>query len=143
MWLRPHRWRRGRVIKPRAPAFNAANQSSTGDRQAVRAVIRNAPAEHLRRLGNSLAARGPNIQRAQRPGATLDPAVPVPVAPERVPASELVLALADHPVLVASAARRVQVLVALLLRERHLVPRARLPEAVVDARSIQRPRKAR
>jgi hypothetical protein len=67
----------------------------------------------------------------------------VPAAPERVPASELVPVLADHPVRVDLEARRVQALVAHLLLEKLLVPRARLPEAAADVRSIPRPKKAR
>jgi hypothetical protein len=140
---RPRLQQREPATWPAAPAFNAASRSSTAGPLADPAVIRNARLrERLRqRRANSLAARGPSIQRAQRRAAMPDPADPVPVGPERVPALAHGLVLVDHPVRVALAV--------------HLVPAAhRQPakhrvrsvplraEAAADGRSIPRPKKA-
>lgn len=70
-----------------------------------------------------------------------DLADPVPVAPERVPASALALVLVDHPVRVALAV--LLVLAAHRPRVKHRARSVPLPaEAVADARSIPRPKKA-
>jgi hypothetical protein len=135
-WLRLH-------LSPapaiRRPEFRAADRSSTAGPLAALAATSSALPEALPDRARFPAVPVPSIPPAPRLAVTPEPVVLG--LPERAPALALV---PDPGRLVPAALALVPALVA--LRRRPAKRRARsvpLPEAVADARSIPRPKKAR
>lgn len=125
------------------PAFSVAAPSLTADLPAHLAAIRSAPPADLPYRVNSPADRAPSIPRAPRPAA-MPALVALAVLPEPVLASAHALALAAHPVRVASAEHAPAVPAALHPQAKHLVRSVPTrPRAAVDAPSTPRRRKAR
>ena len=125
------------------PAFSVAAPSLTADLPAHLAAIRSAPPADLPFRVNSPADRAPSIPHAPRPAA-MPALVALAALPEPVLASAHALALAAHPVRVASAEHAPAVPAALHPQAKHLVRSVPTrPKAAVDAPSIPRRRKAR
>jgi hypothetical protein len=121
--------------------FNAANPSLIADREVVPAAdSSNGLPEERPDKANSLAVRGPSIQREPRPVDSQAPAVPVD--PAAVPDLALAQDL-EARALVVSVVRVPAVPVVHPLQERLRARHAHRPAVAAEAgSSIPRPRKA-